>query len=121
MKPFEIELARKGYPVCTRDGRKARIICFDRKGDICPIIALVEENDMEVTKSYDENGRANYKDADNYDLMMLPEKKERWMNIYERATSYISGSYLYDTEEEAKDAVKGAENYVTTTKIYWEE
>ena len=43
------------------------------------------------------------------------------MNIYKRATSYISGSYLYDTEEEAKDAVKGAENYVTTTKIYWEE
>ena len=121
MKPFDIELAKAGHPVCTRDGRNARIICFDRKGDICPIIALVEENGIEVTKSYDINGRANYKNADNYDLMMLPEKKEMWMNIYKIAKGYISGSFLYDTKEEAKDAVKGSENYITTTKIYWKE
>ena len=76
MKSFNIEFAKQGKPVCTRDGRKARIICFDRKGDICPIIALVEENGMEVTKSYDMNGRANYKNADNYDLMMASEKKK---------------------------------------------
>ena len=119
--PFNLEAAKAGKPVYTRDGRKARIICFDRKGDICPIIALVEENGMEVTKSYDENGRANYKNADNYDLMMLPEKKEMWMNIYKGFTGYISGGGLYDTKKEAKDAVKDDKSYVTTTKVYWEE
>ena len=119
--PFNLEAAKAGKPVYTRDGRKARIICFDRKGDICPIIALVEENGMEVTKSYDMNGRANYKNADNYDLMMLPEKKEMWINIYEGTTGPAPGGYLYDTEEEAKDAVNGDENYVTTTKVCWEE
>ena len=121
MKPFDIELAKQGKPVCTRDGRKARIICFDRKGDICPIIALVEENGMEVTKSYDENGRANYKNGDNYDLMMLPEKKEMWINIYKGTTGLAPGGFLYGTKEEAKDAVNGDETYVTTTKVCWEE
>ena len=41
LKPFDLEAAKLGKPVCTRDGRKARIICFDAKGDK-PIIALVE-------------------------------------------------------------------------------
>ena len=30
LKPFDIQKAREGKPVCTRDGRKARIVCFDR-------------------------------------------------------------------------------------------
>ena len=41
LKEFNLEAAKSGKPVCTRDGRKARIICFDAKGDK-PIIALVE-------------------------------------------------------------------------------
>ena len=48
MTPFNIEEAKKGRPVCTRDGRKARIICFDRKGfESKPILALIEENGKE--------------------------------------------------------------------------
>jgi hypothetical protein len=43
LKPFDLEAAKAGKPVCTRDGRKARIICFNAK-TLCdyPIIALVE-------------------------------------------------------------------------------
>ena len=43
VKPFDLQKAKAGKPVCTRDGRKARIICFDAKGTF-PIIALVDEN-----------------------------------------------------------------------------
>lgn len=32
LKPFDLEAAKQGKPVCTRDGRKARIVCFDLKG-----------------------------------------------------------------------------------------
>lgn len=39
-KPFDLKKAKKGKPVCTRDGRKARIICFDRDWD-ARIVALV--------------------------------------------------------------------------------
>lgn len=31
MKPFDLELAKAGHPVQTRDGRPVRIICYDRK------------------------------------------------------------------------------------------
>lgn len=31
LKPFDLEAAKAGKPVCTRDGRKARIICWDKK------------------------------------------------------------------------------------------
>lgn len=31
LKPFDLEAAKAGKPVCTRDGRKARIICFNAK------------------------------------------------------------------------------------------
>lgn len=46
MKPFNLELAKQGHPVITRNGKKARIICFDRKGE--PIVALIEVD----TKTY---------------------------------------------------------------------
>ena len=45
LKPFNLKAAKEGKPVCTRDGRKARIICFDRKfyhdGYNYPIVAMV--------------------------------------------------------------------------------
>ena len=111
VKPFDLQAAKSGKPVCTRDGRKARIICFDVKGDICPIIALVEENGMEVTKSYDENGRANYKNADNYDLMMIPEKKEGWVNVSKFST--------YASKEEALS--HKTYDIISTVKVEWYE
>ena len=83
LKPFDIQKAREGKPVCTRDGRKARIICFDVKGSMYPIIALIEESEGEKLCSYMPNGRSykNEKECID-DLMMLPEKKEGWVNVY---------------------------------------
>ena len=46
LKPFNLEAAKDGKPVCTRDGRKARIICFDAKRTH-PIIALISGPDIE--------------------------------------------------------------------------
>ena len=81
LKPFSLEAAKQGKPVYTRDGRKARIICFDLKGDMCPIVAAVEENNMEVLYHYDTKGLNCYKKSE-IDLMMLPEKKLMWVNIH---------------------------------------
>ena len=83
LKPFDIQKAREGKPVCTRDGRKARIICFDRrlfyKNVSYPILALVECSDGEDDVcGYNEKGKVLIEDGAEYkdDLMMLPEKKE---------------------------------------------
>ena len=56
MKKFNLEAAKLGKPVCTKDGKKARIICFDKKGDY-PIVALVESEDgKEKLQDYKING-----------------------------------------------------------------
>ena len=34
LKPFDLQAAKSGKPVCTRDGRKVRIICFDSKSKL---------------------------------------------------------------------------------------
>ena len=120
LKPFDIEAAKSGKPVCTRDGRKVRIICFDRiNGDYYKIVACVTafDGDFEEVLFYGIDGyivdSQNPKDED---LMMLPEKKEGWANIYR--------SQIYDTLERAKEAYKRTcndDNYLQTIKIEWEE
>ena len=80
LKPFDIQKAREGKPVCTRDGRKARIICFDVKAKK-PIAALITNDDTEEAHFYYDNGRSDQYQEYRYDLMMLPEKKEGWINI----------------------------------------
>ena len=81
LKPFDIQKAREGKPVCTRDGKKARIICFDsiNKGNY-PIIALIEDKGYESLFYYNENGESNI--GTDFNLMMPPEKHEGWVNIY---------------------------------------
>jgi hypothetical protein len=56
MKPFNIEEAKAGKPVCTRDGRKAYIVCFNDNNPLIKIIALVTQPDN-FDHHYLENGK----------------------------------------------------------------
>ena len=137
LKPFDIQKAREGKPVCTRDGRKARIICFDRrffyKNVSYPILAVVERSDGEDDVcGYNEKGKVLIEDGAEYkdDLMMLPEKKEGWINVYDADTTFrfVEGM-VYNTKDEAiqraKEEVTNGQRekneYVDTVKICWEE
>ena len=129
LKPFDIQKAREGKPVCTRDGRKARILAFDLKNDEYPIVAAVENDSSEILLSYTMNGEiANGVESDK-DLMMLPEKKEGWVNLYKRENEYVcenecnmfTGIAVYKSEGEAKRNIDKNEIYVNTIKITWEE
>jgi hypothetical protein len=58
---FNIELAKKGVPVCTLGGRPARIICYDMKDGFrrnpFHIGVLIDINGKEeIFRAYDENG-----------------------------------------------------------------
>ena len=122
-KPFDLEAAKAGKPVCTRDGRKARIICFDAKCNK-PIVALIYDCNKETVLQYLENGRFFVDQIDKYDLMMFPQKKEGWVNVYK---SYNVGkkipcmTSIYPTKEEAKKSSVVVSGYVDTVKIEWEE
>lgn len=117
LKSFSLESAKAGKPVCTRSGRKARIIYFDAKGDY-PIVALIETGNGEKVVQYMIDGHCTdiiSQCCD--DLMMLPEKKEGWVNVYK---SGLLDTKSYPTKKEAFNKAS-PRDYVDTVKISWEE
>ena len=125
LKPFNVQKAREGKPVCTRDGRKARIVCFDRKANT-PIVALIECDDHgEILQCVHNDGRCVQFDISDNDLMMLPEKKEGWVNVYRDCdgANITENDNIYSSEEAAiaSAQVVNKNGYVATVKIAWEE
>lgn len=118
LKPFDLEAAKAGKPVCTRDGRKARIICFDAKCNK-PIVALIYDCNKETVFQYLESGRFFVDQIDKYDLMMFTQKKEGWLNIYKDFEDTVC--CVYPTEKEALEDGETEKDYITTIKIEWEE
>ena len=118
LKPFDLEAAKAGKPVCTRDGRKVRIICFDAECNK-PIVALIYDCNKETVFQYLKSGRFFVDQIDKYDLMMLPRKKEGWLNIYKDFEDTVC--CVYATEKEALEDGETEKDYITTIKIEWEE
>lgn len=129
MKEFDLEEAKAGKPVCTRDGRPVRIICWDRKcGTDTPIVALIGYNqgnqeDAAVFRTDGKYGRFDYDEPHPNDLMMASEKHEGWANILVGSVCksdlnrYFSG--IFSTKEEAQKY--NTDNIVDCVKIEWEE
>ena len=77
--PFEVELAKeiqagtKPGKITTRDGRDARIVCWDMKDSLYPIVALTTFTEgHEDCDTYSSNGcwREGVNICDNYDLVL---------------------------------------------------
>ncbi len=129
LKKFDLEAAKAGKPVCTRDGRKARIISFDRHGEDCPIIALVVDSknaECEEVIDYTLDGICNENiiNHNKYDLMMFTRKKEGWVNVYKsdnnKYSALLGSAYVYKTKGEA-ELNFDEDNGLATVKIEWEE
>lgn len=81
--PFDVELAKeiqagtKPGKITTRDGRDARIVCWDMKDSLYPIVALTTfAEGHEDCDTYSSNGcwREGVNICDNYDLVLqVPE------------------------------------------------
>ena len=112
LKTFSLEAAKAGKPVCTRSGKKVRIVCFDKVG-VYPIIALVQEECMETCHFYSEDGKCADSRND-YDLLMLCEKKRGYVNIY--------SNMVHETLDDADKVRKKANdsNYLYTLEVEWE-
>ena len=124
MKEFNLTeyLKNSSQKVITRDGREVRIICTDAKGDE-PIMALVYNNNRDEENVYTYNRDGSFY-GDNYDcldLFFAPIKKEGWINLFkDEDIVYLTG-IIHDSEEEAKEAIKGDPDFIATIKIEWEE
>lgn len=78
--PFEVEMAKRIQNkecegiIVTRDGRNARVLCFDVKDAFRHIIALVDCGNIERDYTYDNNGRYYERIENEKDLMLeIPE------------------------------------------------
>ena len=121
LKPFDIQKAREGKPVCTRDGRKARIICFDRK-DNTPIVALIERVDgIEILQCFYNDRKCFHDSTSDNDLMMLPEKKEGWVNVYKGIDGVTFSKHPYTSKDEAIKKSGILFGRIDTIKVSWEE
>lgn len=112
LKEFNLEAAKAGKPVCTRDGRKERIICFDLNNKNFPIVAIINCDTEENAYQYDIDGICDEHD-NNLNLMMSSEKKEGWIIIHKEA--------IYDKETAEKIARETTANVIKIQKIEWEE
>lgn len=133
MREFDIEKAKAGAPVCTRDGRKARIICFNSRMEIdgakFPIVALVENEDIgESVKMYTQDGRHDTSGS-NLDLVMkTTERREGWIVVTtdndcdcEYYGDRSIESCIYKDRKFAEDEFASIFGGVAIVKIEWEE
>ena len=125
MKPFDLELAKAGHPVCTRDGRAVRILCYDFiTQEDTPIIALVRLSEkQEGIICYKADGRNFAPGMAELDLVMVPEKREGWVNVFINSCSGLkSTDRIYFTKAEALKCIDTkSPRYIDTVKIEWEE
>lgn len=76
IKPFNLEVYKKGAKIQTRDGHEVRIICTNYKNKYSPIIALVKLNDNnELILPYTSEGKTNTAISNN-DLVIVDEVEE---------------------------------------------
>jgi len=79
MKPFNLEEAKAGKPLVTRDGRSAKFIAHLPSAlSNWQVVAYV--SNAGAVASYNEAGLCN--GANTIDLFMASEKKTVWVNVY---------------------------------------
>lgn len=124
MKEFSLEeyLKNPNREVVTRDGRKVRIICIDRKG-ATPIIALINDRlSEECCFSFYPDGKFYENYESDIDLFFAPKKHTDYINLYRNEFGYFLGGGEYSTEDEAKKvAARAVDTYITTIKAEREE
>ena len=111
--------------VMTKDGRDARILCVDAKGDY-PVVALIPDGEGEYKRDhpemYTEDGCSYSGRMSFFDLFFAPEIHEGWVNVYEGTdgNSYVGDAHIFKSKEDAEKEGKKWKDYIATVKIEWE-
>lgn len=116
MKPFDLVEALKGKPVITRDGKKVvEIIHLSSMRNERNVLAVFENDCM----LYKHNGTCmlNLGDCHRSDLIMAPEKKSVWVNVYEYDNGQMWIGCACDSEEKARIPKHYSGKYIKTIEI----
>lgn len=108
MKPFNVERAKAGDPVCFENGSPVRLICFNRIHEQgYHIVGMYQSADRERLISFDIDGRPYGKPAHAQQLFMAPKETGGWLNIY---PDREVGERVYGTRAEA-------DRYALSTRV----
>lgn len=124
MKPFDLEAAKRGEPVCNRDGDIAESVhVLSDFPEECCVAAHFDDGSASL---YSIDGRRWLSSSISGDpwLFMAPRKREGWVNI---CKGNVEGevqlmSCVYDGPDEAIASANGHRmNRIATVRIEWEE
>lgn len=101
LKPFDLEAAKRGEPIVTREGRPVKFIAHVPEAVYnCRVVTLTDN----VIRTHLENGRY-YSDGEaSLDLFITPRKRTVWVNLWEDKRE----AHYYNSKETADDCWGGA-------------
>lgn len=121
MKPFDLDKAKSGHPLITRDGRKAKFIAHVPECDNrYKVLGYVDG--FALIDSYTEQGTVLYNEPHSRDLFLTAEKKTGWVNIYPPAvysSEYRTMGLIFPSKEQADNSTRA--DRLACIQISWEE
>lgn len=109
MKAFDLDAAKRGAAVMTAHGHRAKILCFDKKGE-SPIVATVDFEDHEMVYDYAEDGTMPHPAPLRFTLVM---RDDDYLEKLER------GEYTPSVRENRTVENPVVKKNLTTDREYW--
>lgn len=100
MKPFDLEAAKRGEPLVTRDGRKATFVAHTPQCAVACRVWVHVEGEASLLGFY-ENGLMSPRREDGWDLFMAPKTRTLYVNLYCSDFGYSTGS-VFDSAEKSE-------------------
>lgn len=121
LNPFNLEQAKAGAPVCTRDGLEARYVTDIKNTTGTHVFIVTSVIGEEYPYYYDDSGVCPHA-GESRDLFMKPQKIERWVNFYKDSEGYIRTMGIYREKEDALNEINNIKSrHLCTTMIEWYE
>jgi hypothetical protein len=123
MKPFDLEAAKRGEPICQRDGRPVLFLMHAPNAKEGQRVIILNECTVEFRRT--DGDCCNLCSVDG-DLMMAPTKHEGWIVVMGEEANpsdadWVRGtSHLYASKQEAMNSHQG-KHAVAVVKVEWEE
>lgn len=105
--PFDIEKAKNGAKVVTRDGLPVKIVDYPIKNEDCPILGLVLIDGKEFPLLFTETGNHYNNSESCYDLSIEEEEEEKLRREYSGTDSIYVPKDDEGIREELIDAING--------------
>ena len=124
LMPFDIEAAKTGAEVVTKEGAPVEILEYELRG--CdPIVGVIHSKNIDIVERFTAEGKNKH---DVYDLYLQQVKCSGWINVvFSAGEKRIIDEVVYDTPEEAQESrllTIGCNNYnrlIATIPISWLE